>query len=83
MDLHKRLSEIRRAFETGDTPREIVDVLNDHVENLLASNVGDKALQVGEQAAMDLTVQTSSGLEPLSHFLRERFLVLTWFRGNW
>ena len=83
MNLHNRLTEIRQAFETGDTPREIVEVLNGHIEKLLAANVSRKALKIGEHAPLDLTVQTSSGPEPLSYFLREHFLVLTWFRGNW
>lgn len=83
MILRNRLAEIRQAFETGDTPREIVEVLNGNIEKLLAADVSGNALKVGQQAPLDLTVQTSSGTEPLSSFLSRSFLVLTWFRGNW
>ena len=83
MNLNKRLAEIRHAFETGDTPREIVKVLNDNIEKLLAANVSSNALKVGDQAPLDVTVQSIDGPKSLRYFLRKRFLVVTWFRGNW
>lgn len=83
MNLHNRLVEIRQAFETGDTPREIVEVLNGNIEKLLAAGVSSQALKVGDQAPLDLTVQTNSDAVPLKRLLKGKFLVLTWFRGNW
>lgn len=83
MNLQKRLAEIREAFETGDTPREIVDVLNRHVEKLVAANASDSALKVGGSAPLDLKVQTDSEPKSLGGFLQNKFLVVTWFRGNW
>lgn len=83
MNLNKRLVEIRREFETGDTPREIVKVLDGNIEKLLDADVAGNALKVGEQAPLELAVQTTDGSKPLRHFLRKQFLVVTWFRGNW
>ena len=83
MNLQQRLAEIRHAFETGDTPRETVDVLNDNIDRLLAQDAAGKALKIGERAPADLLVQTSGGEQPLSRFFTEKLLVLTWFRGNW
>ncbi len=83
MNLHKRLAEIRTAFETGDTPRETVKVLNGNIEKLLAADVSRKALRVGDLAPLNLTALSSSGAVPLNRLLTAKFLVLTWFRGNW
>ena len=83
MDLQQRLTEIRIAFETGDTPKDIVALLNGHVEKLVASDAGDKALKVGQSAPMELTIQTRDGTQTLSDLLEDELLVLTWFRGNW
>ena len=80
----ERLQQIRRTFETGDTPAEIVDVLNANVQRLLDENVAEKALTVGQQApSLDVHVISDHGTVPLSYFMVEKYLVLTWFRGDW
>ena len=83
MNLHERLTEIRQAFETGDTPRETIEVLNENIEKLLAVDVTSKALQVGDQAPLDLSLQSSSAAVPLKNLLTRKCIVLNWFRGNW
>ena len=83
MDLQKRLAEIQQEFETGDTPQKTVDVLNGHIESLLAADVTKDALNVGDLAPLDLMVQSISGTNSLESFFSEKYLVLTWFRGNW
>jgi hypothetical protein len=83
VNLSQRLNNIRVKFETGDTPPEIVDVLNDHVQYLLDSNVEKNALTVGDSVPMELQVHTETGTKRLSDLIGDRFLVLTWFRGNW
>ena len=83
MDLHQRLTEIRQAFESGETPRETIDVLNGNIEKLLAADVLKDALRVGDLAPLELSIQSNSGPKPLSRFFAQKYLVLTWFRGNW
>ncbi len=83
MDLSQRLNKIRDDFENGDTPREIIDVLNAHVEELIANNVAAKAISVGDLAPMNSVVSFVGKAVPLNRFFGEHFLVLTWFRGNW
>jgi len=86
MNLTERLNEIRHEFETGDTPQEIVDVLNSHIDDLIASNATEKALPVGSTLPSDLTVWSGGPGEPaipLEKLIGEHYLVLTWFRGNW
>lgn len=83
MGLYQRLKNIRHEFEHGDTPREIVEVLNDHIDNLLSSNVAEQAIRVGETAPTKLRVLFGNESVPLNSLSGEHFLVLTWFRGNW
>lgn len=83
MNFKNRLTEIRHAFETGDTPAEVVEVLNRNVEELLVSDVTERARKVGECAPLSLTVESNHESQPLSSYFGEQFLVLTWFRGNW
>lgn len=83
MNLSQRLADIQHEFETGDTPRAVIDVLNNHIKQLLASNVADQALSVGGIAPLDATLSFNGVQQPLSSFFGEKYLVLTWFRGNW
>ena len=83
MDLKKRLFEIRNAFESGDTPQATIDVLNGNVDRLLAANVTRNAFSVGDHVPENLTVEKGAGKVALTSLLDKRFLVLTWFRGNW
>ncbi len=83
MDLHQRLENIRHEFEHGDTPREIIDILNDHIDNLVASNAAEQAIKVGAIAPTKLRILYRAELVPLSSLSGKSFLVLTWFRGNW
>ncbi|QEG24569.1 hypothetical protein [Mariniblastus fucicola] len=80
-NLASRLSEIRHAFENGTTPPEIVQVLNAHVERMVASGVADQALKVGDAAP--LSQQIAGRNCSLGDLMGESGLVLTWFRGNW
>lgn len=83
MNLRERLTKIRQDFETGDTPSEIVEVLNGDIERLLNENVAENALKVGEFADLNLTVHSGEKQISLSSLVGERYLVPTWFRGNW
>lgn len=83
VDFNKRLDQIRQDFESGETPVEIIEVLNKHVDRLVASDVTKQAAQVGESVCLEQVVQTSTGPRILRDFLEDRFLVMTWFRGNW
>lgn len=83
MNLAQRLRNIRHEFETGDTPREIIDTLNAHVDELLSGNLAERSLAVGEKALLDLIVGDDDQRQTLRSLMGDRFLVLTWFRGNW
>lgn len=83
MSLVERLEKIRHDFETGETPRETVTTLNNHVDRLVASNVIANSLAVGSIAPIDLKVVTRTGAKSLIEFFDNEFLILTWFRGNW
>ncbi len=83
MNFYQNLADIRNDFENGDTPQEIVDVLNSHVEELLASDTQSRTISVGESAPMDSKVQFKKRTVSLSELIGEHYLVLTWFRGNW
>lgn len=82
MTFADRLDAITDEFENGDTPPEIIAVLNAHVAFLIQSRVADKALQVGDRAPLD-DVFDAIALSNLESFCRPSILVLTWFRGNW
>ena len=83
MSFHQRLEEIRLAFENGETPEETVHVLNTHIESLLSGDAVEQAIGVGDMAPIDLTCESEGRPVSLRQFLEQRFLVLTWFRGNW
>ena len=83
MTLAQRLLDIRQAFETGPTAPEIVEVLNAHVDQLVASAVADQALAVGELAPLQQAIQMNGERRSLQDLCGDQFLVLTWFRGNW
>lgn len=83
MTLAQRLLDIRQAFETGPTAPEIVEVLNAHVDQLVASGVADQALAVGELAPLQQAIQMNGERRSLQDLCGDQFLVLTWFRGNW
>ena len=83
MEFLERLSDIRQTFETGETPQSIIDVLNAHVDDLLSQNWEASAVGVDQVATLSLPVWNSETSLPLSDLMGERFMVLTWFRGNW
>ena len=83
MTLAQRLLDIRQAFETGPTAPEIVEALNAHVDQLVASAVADQALAVGASAPLQDVVQLNGEKKSLQELVGDQFLVLTWFRGNW
>lgn len=83
MDFLERLSDIRQQFETGETPQSIIDVLNAHVDELLSQNWEESAVGVGQLAPMELPVWNTETSIPLANLMGDRFLVLSWFRGNW
>ena len=83
MNLHQRLEKIRIDFETGETPKEVVDVLNAHVEHLIRSGTGKDALKVGDSAPTKLVAWSDEESISLHDCFGDRFLVLSWFRGNW
>lgn len=83
MSLAVRLAEIRRSFENGTTPPETIQVLNAHVETLVASKVHEQALSVGDTAPMDQRIEVDADRQTLDQQMGSNFLILTWFRGNW
>ena len=84
MEFSDRLADITHQFQTGDTPREIIEVLDAHVKRLLEQNVASQAIQVGSIAPKHLNAYWEKGpVELMTRFCRDQFLVLTWFRGNW
>jgi hypothetical protein len=82
MTFADRLAAITHEFETGDTPPEIIAVLDAHVEYLIRSRAADNALQVGDKAPLDRALAAIDKLT-LENFCLHPILVLTWFRGNW
>jgi hypothetical protein len=83
MKFADRLAAIQDKFETGDTPREILDVLNKHVEHLIEINAADNALQIGSEAPLEGQAESDGATIRLSSLHTKDFFVLTWFRGNW
>lgn len=84
MNFHQTLTEIQHKFENGDTPPEIIKVLNDHVDDLLSQNLCERVPTVGSTVAIsEYEVFSENEKHPLSSFMGEKFLVFTWFRGNW
>ncbi|MEM9944127.1 MAG: hypothetical protein AAF939_21405 [Planctomycetota bacterium] len=83
MKLSAKLDEIRFAFENGDTPNHIVQVLNDHVDRLVDSKVKQNALQLGDLAPLDVEVYSDHAAITLAEIKQDAPLVLSWFRGNW
>lgn len=83
MEFIERLKEIQQEFESGETPQEIIDVLNAHVEDLLSQNPEKQAVSVGETAPSDLPVWSTENSMPLANLMGDAYMVLTWFRGNW
>jgi hypothetical protein len=83
MHFLQRLNDIRQRFETGGTPREVIEVLDQHIEWLLAENVASRAISLGSIAPMSQSVHSDSGDIPVRELFSGEFVVMTWFRGNW
>lgn len=83
MNIADRLSNIWHDFETGDVPRETVDVLEAHINKLVSSKVADLALPVGSIAPLDTVVHFEGSAVSVGEFCEADFLILNWFRGNW
>ncbi|MDG2013434.1 MAG: hypothetical protein P8J33_08015 [Pirellulaceae bacterium] len=84
MNFRQTLNEIQYKFENGDTPPEIIKVLNDHIDNLKSMDLCKALPTVGSSVAIsEQEVFSEHGKHLLSSLIGERFLVLTWFRGNW
>lgn len=84
MSFHKSLDEIRHDFENGDTPQAIIDVFDRHIEDLMSRNLAERIPSVGSTIAIgDRTVVSEAGKQKIASFVGQRFLVATWFRGNW
>ena len=81
--LSERLADIRQRFVSGETPREIIDVLDANVARLLKERVTEQARKVDDVISMAEQVQTEHESWALQALSGEQFLVLTWFRGNW
>ena len=83
MKIAEKLDKIRRDFEEGDTPREVIDALNANIDKLLSENVADHALQIGDDAPLDNNVVFEKAEPSLNSFMGSEYLILNWFRGNW
>lgn len=83
MAYFERLKKIRQDFESGDTPPEVIATLNANVDRLLAENAAQKALQVGDVGPLTSQVHFDTGTTTLQELHQDKYLVLTWFRGNW
>lgn len=83
VNFDQRLESIRRDFENGETPQEIIDVLDRHIETLIATDAAKNVLNVGESVDANQTFRSDEKQLSLSELFGERFLVLSWFRGNW
>lgn len=83
MPLGDRLTEIRQAFESGETPDHVVETLNSHVDWLIENRVEERALKLGQHVSLDHSIQMMEGPATLGELKGKDFLVLTWFRGNW
>lgn len=83
MEFNKRLNDIRKKFENGETPQKIIDVLNAHVDDLLSQGLEKQAISVGNSAPLDGSIWDTATSLTLADLVGDKFLVLTWFRGNW
>lgn len=84
MSFYKTLEKIRYDFENGETPQAIVDVFDRHIDDLLAMNLEESIPATGSTISIeDQTAFSDSGEQTVSSYFKQRFLVATWFRGNW
>ena len=83
MDFTERLKKIRSDFESGETPQDIVETLSQNIDRLIANGAIQNALTVDDSAPLDLPAVSESGEIQLREFIKDKYLVMTWFRGNW
>ena len=81
--LQDRLHALRVAFESGPTPSEDIQILDDHVLAMQKGGFAERALQGGEQAPNFSMRSTCGRTLSLAELLKNGPVILTWFRGNW
>ena len=82
MGLQEKLDTLKRHFRSA-APKEVLAVLDEAIQNVIDSDILERALGVGQQAP-DFTLKNTSGKKLNLHdMLKKGPVVLTFFRGRW
>jgi hypothetical protein len=85
--LQSRLSEFKKAFESGsppyNAPHEAIETMHRATAELKASGLEAHALKVGDRAPSFTLFNQDHGQVSSADLLREGPLVVSFFRGHW
>lgn len=81
MKLEQKLQAIQKDLAT-QVPAEILAAFGESLQSLMASNIADKALKVGDMAP-NFKIELDGKMEDLASLLENGTVVLNFFRGNW
>lgn len=81
MKLEQKLQAIQKDLAT-QVPAEILAAFGESLQSLMASNIADKALKVGDMAP-NFKIELDGKMTDLASLLENGTVVLNFFRGNW
>ncbi|UNM97347.1 AhpC/TSA family protein [Ignatzschineria rhizosphaerae] len=81
MKLEQKLQAIQKDLAT-QVPAEILAAFGESLQSLMASNIADKALKVGDMAP-NFEIELDGKMTDLASLLENGTVVLNFFRGNW
>lgn len=85
--LQERLDEFKKSFESGappyNAPREAVETMHRATAELKATGIEEQALKVGDRAPGFTLFNQDHVQVSSTEILRQRPLVVSFFRGHW
>ena len=82
MSLKEKLDNLKKGFESR-APKETIDLMHQETENLINSGIMDRIKTVGDNAP-DFTLKNPKHQDvSLYTILKNKPVVLTFYRGNW
>ena len=85
--LQNRLDEFKKIFESGappyNAPHVAIELMHRATAELKASGIEDAALKVGDRAPSFTLFNQDHAQVASADVLRERPLVVSFFRGHW
>src|ERR1700756_532533 len=86
-NLHSRLDEFKKAFESGAPPynatQEAIETMHRATVELEASGLANKALKVGDRAPQFSLFNQDHVQVNSADLLRQGLVVVSFFRGHW